>query len=106
MGLNSIPGRDNKLCHGQNGKNNNNNIKIHGYLPIKRVGQSESIKWSFSAQSLYAVQEKNKILTDFEEVKMHTVIPIIIRKRTEIFHHSHQGVRMKTDHVLLIIETE
>ena len=70
-------------------KNKQTNIKIHGYLPIKRVGQSESIKWSFNAQSLYVVQEKNKILTDFEEVKMHTVIPIIIRKRTEIFHHSH-----------------
>ena len=47
--------------------------------------------------SLYVVQEKNKILTDFEEVKMHTVIPIKIRKRTKIFHHSHQGVRGKNE---------
>ena len=28
---------------------------------------------------------------------MHTVIPIIIKKRTEIFHHSHQGVRGKNE---------
>lgn len=69
--------------------------------------QSESIN-GVLVLSLYVVQEKNKILTDFEEVKIHTVIPIKIKKRTKIFHHSHQGwgVRMKTDHVLMITETE
>lgn len=41
-------------------------------------------------RSLYIIQEEIKILTDFERLKIHTVIPIVTKKRTEILPQHNQ----------------
>lgn len=43
-------------------------------------------------RSLYIIQEEIKILTDFEKLEIYIVIPIITRRRTEIFLQNKQGV--------------
>lgn len=35
-------------------------------------------------RSLYIIQEEIKIVTDFERMKIHAVIPTVTKKRTEV----------------------